>query len=186
MAGAIIDPEQSASMNTEIDGRIYAVATTGAQRTGSAWVNSGVGVNFHTNSTTGAGGIFVDQDTYTNNSSYYSFFQTIIPRTSTSATVSTDRVSNSLSGGAAATLLQNGFTTISGKMIRTPLYCRTQEISSNPLGSRGIFLGRLRDISLIKNMPSNVVVRDSSNNILGFSLAQSETTSSHAVLLNYS
>jgi hypothetical protein len=182
MAGAIIDPEQSASMNTEIDGRIYAVATTGAQRTGSAWINYGIGPIFHTTTATSTGGIFVDQNTFTYNSSYYSFFQTIIPRTSTSATVSTDRLYSTL----ATSLLQNGFTTLSGKMIRTPLYCRTQEISSNPLGSRGIFLGRLRDISLIKNMPSNVVVRDYSNNILGFSLAQSETTSSHAVLLNYS
>jgi hypothetical protein len=183
MAGAIIDPEQSASMNTEIDGRIYAVATTGAQGTGSAWVSYGISANFHVNNYNNIGGIFVDQNSFIANSTlYYSFFQTIIPRTSTSATVSTDR----LSSNWLTSLLQNGFTTISGKMIRTPLYCRSQEISSNPLGSRGIFLGRLRDISLIKNMPSNVVVRDSSNNILGFSLAQSETTSSNAVLLNYS
>ena len=185
MAGAIIDPEQSASINTEIDGRIYAVTTTGAQRSGSAWINYGINSSFHVNSRTVAGGIFVDQNLATNNSSYYSFFQTIVPRTSTSATVTSDKLNSGISSNAAS-LLQNGFTTLSGKMIRTPLYCRTQEINGNPLGSRDVFLGRLRDISLIKNMPSNVVVRDSSNNILGFSLAQSETTSSHAVLLNYS
>ena len=184
MAGAIIDPEQSASINTEIDGRIYAVTTTGAQRTGSAWINYGIGPSFHANNRNNAGGIFVDQNLATNNSSYYSFFQTIVPRTSTSATVSADRLSSGLSGGTLATsLLQNGFTTLSGKMIRTPLYCRVQERNGT---TPNTFLGRLRDISLIKNMPSNVVVRDSANNILGFSLAQSETTSSHAVLLNYS
>jgi hypothetical protein len=74
----------------------------------------------------------------------------------------------------------SNYTTYSGKLARTPAYCYTTDTTPNS------FLGRLRDISVVKNMPSNAVVRDSSNNIVGFSFGQNETTANNAMLLNYS
>jgi hypothetical protein len=60
-------------------------------------------------------------------------------------------------------------TSIDGKSINSQLRC----ISS---GSN-YYLGRLRDITQMKPITTNQVVRDSSNNIIGFTVAASETSS---------
>jgi hypothetical protein len=69
-------------------------------------------------------------------------------------------------------------TTLSGKLVKSPARCYNT--------STNYFAGRLRDISIVRSFPSNLVVKDASNNILGFTLSRSEATSSyHTALFNY-
>jgi len=166
-AGAIIDPEQSASVDTEVDGRIYGVCTGGAPTNSGSISAMPVDAGFLTivddlmyhstvaSTTNSAGGRFVVFSPQVQ-STYVAFAEKYL----------TNRYSN--------------YTTYSGKLARTPAYCYTTATTPNS------FLGRLRDISVVKNMPSNVVVRDSSNNIVGFSFGSNETTANNAMLLNYS
>ena len=180
MAGAIIDPEQSASLNTEADGRLYGIISNNAVATGSIaeGLTAGMPTDFHRNAVSSGLTAFA----FSGNSSatgYRGSFTVIYPRQTALLTATTDKNYTSFN----TSMLSNGYTTLGGRLVRTPMYCKVQERNST---AQNAFLGRLRDISMIKNMPSNVVVRDSSNKILGFSISQSETTSSNAVLLNYS
>ena len=166
-AGAIIDPEQSASIDTEVDGRIYGVCTTGATTNSGSSASTPMGSNLLI--ATNAGLYHITTANGVNSS--YSRFVVFSPQVQSTYVAFaekylTDRYSN--------------YTTYSGKLARTPAYCYTTDTTPNS------FLGRLRDISVVKNMPSNAVVKDSSNNIVGFSFGLNETTANNAMLLNYS
>jgi hypothetical protein len=80
------------------------------------------------------------------------------------------------SGGKTDT----GYTTISGKLVKVPIMC---QVNNNT--SPYYYLGRIREISMVKNMPSNQIIRDASNNILGFTVGKGETTTQETILLNY-
>jgi len=174
VAGSIIDPEQSgSSLDTEIDGRLYAVATTGVSTASGS--RSGLATNW-VNDVSSDTGILFQHSTYASaTTAGYSRFVFFLPNTKN---VSTAYCTKNANGFYPNNLSYSNYTTLSGKLVRTPVYC--SDITD------GKFLGRLRDISVIKQIPSNAVARDSSNNILGYSIAYSETTASQAMLLNYS
>jgi hypothetical protein len=167
LAGAIIDPEQSASYDTEVDGRIYGVASVGSP-INSGSNSNGIDTSFIVSSAGRAN--FLSHGISTNSSiSYTARFVVFSPQNQSILTVRAEKF---------LTSHYTNYTTYSGKLARTPVYCYSLSAST--------FLGRLRDISVVKNMPSNVVVRDSSNNIVGFSFGANETTANNAMLLNYS
>ena len=167
LAGAIIDPEQTSSYDTEVDGRIYGVATVGSCTT-SGSNNSGIVTSFITN--TGAGGnLFTHSTSANTTTSYIPRFVVFSPQNQSILTVRAEKF---------LTSHYTNYTTYSGKLARTPVYCFSLSAST--------FLGRLRDITVVKNMVGNAVVRDSSNNIVGFSFGANETTANNAMLLNYS
>jgi hypothetical protein len=174
MAGAIIDPEQSgSSSDTEIDGRLYAVANTGvATLSGS---QSGIGNRFVSDISGENANLFQHSTTANVTTAGYPRFVYFSPNTTTGLTATSTKNMNTY---LPVILNYSNYTTLSGKLVRTPVYCHSH--------TAGTFLGRLRDISVIRQMPSNAVVRDSSNNILGFSIGNSESTAGQAMLLNYS
>jgi len=167
VVGAIIDPEQSASYDTEIDGRIYGVASVGSCTT-SGSTSNGINTGFVTLSTTVANP-FTHSTNANNSTTYYPRFVVFFPQNQSILTVRAEKF---------LTSHYTNYTTYSGKLVRTPVYCYSLSAST--------FLGRLRDISVVKNMVGNAVVRDSSNNIVGFSFGANETTANNAMILNYS
>jgi len=175
-AGAIIDPEQSgSSADTEIDGRLYAVATSGvAPNSGS---QSGLTPSFVSENGGEQRIIFQHSTSASTGTVAYPRFVYFSPNTTTGLAVSSTKKNDT---NYPNNLTYSNYTTLSGKLVRTPVYCHALPVQS------GTFLGRLRDISVIRQMPSNAVVRDSSNNILGYSFGYTETTASQAMLLNYS
>ena len=167
LVGAIIDPEQTSSYDTEVDGRIYGVATVGSPTTSGSNA-SGIVTSFITG-TAAAANLFAHSTAGNSSTTYVPRFVVFFPQNQSILTVRAEKF---------LTSHYTNYTTYSGKLARTPVYCFSLSAST--------FLGRLRDISVVKNMPSNAVVRDSSNNIVGFSFGANETTANNAMLLNYS
>jgi hypothetical protein len=168
LAGAIIDPEQTSSYDTEVDGRIYGVATVGSCTTSGSSAQGGILTSFITSTATAAN-LFTHSTAVNNSVSYYPRFVVFSPQNQSILTVRAEKF---------LTSHYTNYTTYSGKLARTPVYCFSLSAST--------FLGRLRDITVVKNMVGNAVVRDSSNNIVGFSFGANETTANNAMLLNYS
>jgi hypothetical protein len=69
------------------------------------------------------------------------------------------------------------YITASGKLVKVPIFVHG--------GSNSNFLGRLREISMVKKMPSNQIIRDASSTIVGFTVGKDETTAQDTILLNY-
>jgi hypothetical protein len=68
------------------------------------------------------------------------------------------------------------YQTTSGRLVPAPIRC---------YGANSNFVGRLRDITIVKKSQSNQVLRDSSNNLVGFTISNLEGTPNQAVCLNY-
>jgi len=164
LLGSIIDPEQSVtSVDAELDGRLYGVATSGVSTSGTYTVAT----NFWTNN-----GAFLTHNTTANAASVSPpRFTILTPQTGSTLPVAVIKPS-------AVIVNVPTTTNYSGKYVRKTVNCATS-------GSFN-FLGRLRDMTWITALPSNEVVRDQSNNVLGYTLAASEITASATLLLNYS
>ena len=173
IAGAIIDPEQATSLYaTEADGRLYGISTCGTTYGAAA---STVGMNplFHTvgnfNLTCS---LFYDVGSAATATSTAAKFQIFTPR-----------IQSSSYGLTSEKYLFNpysSYTTISGKLVQNPVRCVSN------LDYTGSFAGRLRDINIVKNLPNNTILRDSSNAVVGFAVSANDTGSaSHTYLLKY-
>jgi hypothetical protein len=165
--GALLDPEQSSSYAAESDGRVYGVATSGVESTN---LSKGVSATLFTD-TLGAGhSLFNHSTTSPLTTTGYPKFVTFLPGSTSLNTIATDR--------NLANVYGTNYTTISGKLIKVPIRCFN--ISTN------YFAGRLRDMTMVRSFPSSLVVKDASNNILGFTLSNTETTgTNHTLLFNY-
>jgi hypothetical protein len=172
IAGAIIDPEQSSptsSLDAESDGRLYGIITNGT---------SGIPANF-----------FTSPSSYLNyltqnitNPSYGPRFVVFAPSISpfyTTMGVATEKSYNNANRGFYVT---RNYTSISGKFIRTPLKC-----VRNDSGPSTSYLGRLRDITLIRSSMNGIIIRDNiSNNVIGYTISSDNYSPNEAVLLNHS
>lgn len=69
------------------------------------------------------------------------------------------------------------FVSLSGKLTKLPIYMIDSNLYS--------FLGTLRDIYAIRNSSNNLVFRDGSSNIVGFTISASDGSSNNAILLSY-
>lgn len=164
LLGSIIDPEQSVtSIDAELDGRLYGVATSGVSTSGTYTV----GNNFWTNNAA-----FLTHTTTANAASVSPpRFVVLTPQTGSTLPVAVIKPATTIVNVPTT-------TTYSGKYVRTAMYC-TNSGSFN-------FLGRLRDMTWITALPSNDVVKDRSNSVLGYTVGSSDVSASAALLLNYS
>lgn len=70
----------------------------------------------------------------------------------------------------------SGLISNTGKLVKIPLYF---------IDANSAFQGTMRDIYAIRNSSNNLIFRDGSSNIVGFTISQSDTTANNAVLLSY-
>lgn len=159
IAGAIIDPEQNVTtIDAENDGRLYAIVSTGA---GTSATPTGVHTGSLLNYTAG-GALFSHNTALSTATIGYPRFLMFTPQSQSFTTASVEK-------HADFWYMNSSGNSLNGKLVSSQLRC----ISS---GSN-FYLGRLRDITYTKPIPTNQVVRDSSNGIFGFTIAASETAS---------
>ena len=157
IAGAIIDPEQNVTgSDAELDGRLYGVVTSYAFSTG---INSA----FWTDES--SAGVFLNHSP----TGTRCRFMTFVPQVNSTG---------SAVDAAKYTSDRYQYTTLSGKLADAPVYCTTQGTFT--------FLGRLRDMTVTTNLPSNIVVRSStSGSIFGYTLGASEAAANDTLLFKY-
>jgi hypothetical protein len=165
IAGAIIDPEESAptsSIDSEADGRLYGLVNCPA---------AGISTTFFANNTS----FLSQQNTVaTAQNGDTARFIVFKPGERFTMGVTTDKHSVGLAPSIR-------YTTISGKFVETALKCARFDD-----GVSTSYLGRLRDITMMKNAPTNYVIRDNNTGaIAGFTLGANETGANNSVLLNY-
>jgi hypothetical protein len=167
IAGAIIDPEQSGSAyDTETDGRVYGIATSGTATTGVTGISS----TFFTDALdTPQGSLFNHSTTANGSSAGYSRFVIFTPNFTSLSTISMER---NLVNVYTAT-----YTTLSGRLVQAPIRCYGRATSN--------FIGRLRDITITRPILSNQIVKDGSSNIVGFTLSTSEAAANHTAVFDY-
>lgn len=68
------------------------------------------------------------------------------------------------------------FLSISSKLVKLPLYFSRSNVS---------FIGTLRDTYMVRDFTSNLVIRDDSSNIVGFTVSTSEMTADSTIFLSY-
>ena len=165
IAGAIVDPEQStptSSFDAEADGRLYGIANFPA---------AGLSTTFFANNTS-----FLSQQntTATAQNGDTARFVVFKPNNRFTMGVTTDKHSVGLAPSVR-------YTTISGKFVDTTLKCARFDD-----GAATSYIGRLRDITMIKNSPTNYIIRDNNTGaIAGFTLSANESGVNNAVMLNY-
>jgi len=68
------------------------------------------------------------------------------------------------------------FLSISSKLVKLPLYFNQGNTS---------FIGTLRDVYMVRDFTANLVIRDASSNIVGFTVSSSEMTADNTIFLSY-
>ena len=160
VVGAIVDPEQTiTSVDAEADNRIYGFSVSDPS------TGDGIGIGF--NGAAGAtNAAFLEHGTVGAVSRTVSF----IPQSSTTRIMSVNKLGSPPSN----------YVTSGGKLVRTSL-----TVLQGTTSTKGIFLGRLRDMTMVRPMQHNLVVRDGSNNIIGFTVCASETAANDTLFFEY-
>jgi len=172
IAGAIIDPEQSISADTEIDGRLYGIVSAAELKSAT---NGNYSVASYTTSfLTDAGAYSPFTNNYDYNDTFlgtpgyqrYSKFVAFRPQLNAWLTINAEK------------FLVDRFATSNPTdiNIETPLRCYATSASNN-------FVGRLRDIVAIKNRTNGETLRNPNNRIVGYTISSVETAQNHAVCL---
>lgn len=160
VAGAIIDPEQtSTSIDSEVDGRLYAIATSGGNPT-SATLLSGLNPNFMSFSADTAavnsGSLFSHSTTAIGAAAHYPRFVGFAPQQQSTFTIMAEKTNT----------IVMAYSSFSGKVVQIPIKCTGK--------ANNYYLGRLRDINSVKPFLLNQVIKDQSNNTVGYAIAASE------------
>ena len=173
-AGAIVDPEQAAaSLDAETDGRLYGIATSGAQPISGN--PSGMNPNFMTFTTdtiqVNSGSLFGHTTTQVSTTEFYPRFVVLTPQQNSTIPVTAEKTNvNTIA-----------YFSFSGKTVQIPVKCVGKFTN--------YYIGRLRDVNSVRPFLLNQVIRDQSNNIVGYAIAASEyalpTTNVSAVCLPY-
>lgn len=166
IGGAIIDPEQNTtSIDAEADGRIYALATSGVPIT----AGYGLAPVFMLEGGTASGSLFTHRVDTSALGAGYSRFVGFYPQQQATLNIMSQKTNWPSITGYNPYYIYNAPN--SGKLIQNPILCGVSgSLTTN------YYLGRLRDINITKAIPANQIVRDSSNNIAGFTLAYAENT----------
>lgn len=162
VAGAIIDPEQaSTSIDAEVDGRLYAIATSGASATDGSRV-SGLNPNFmsFTADTTAvnSGSLFSHSTTAIGAAAHYPKFVGFTPQQQSTFTIMAEKTN----------VTTIAYPSFSGKVVQIPIKCTGK--------TNNYYLGRLRDINSVKPFLLNQVITNESNNTIGYAIAAHEYT----------
>jgi len=175
VAGAIIDPEQNTtSIDSEIDGRLYAIATSGGS-TSTGTLVSGLNPNFMTFSTdstaVNSGSLFSHSTTAIGASAHYPRFVGFTPQQQSTFTIMAEKTN----------VTTISYPSFSGKVVQIPIKCTGK--------TNNYYLGRLRDINSVKPFLLNQVITNASNNTIGYAIAAHEyalpATNVSAVCLPY-
>jgi hypothetical protein len=160
VVGAIVDPEQTiTSVDAEADNRIYGFFVSDPTSL------DGIGTTFN-NAAGASAAAFLEHGTGGSVGKMVSF----IPQSSTTRSMSVNKLGSP----------PNNYVTSGGKLVRTSL-----TVLQGVTSSKGIFLGRLRDMTMVRPMQHNLVVRDGSNNIIGFTAGASETAANDTLFFEY-
>jgi hypothetical protein len=174
IAGAIIDPEQSVSIDTELDGRLYGLVSAAELKsaTGPSYSVSNCTVSFLTDA--GA------YSPFTNTYDYNDTFVSTVGHQKNAKFVAFRPQSNAWLTINAEKFAIDRFATINpiDINIETPLRCYATSVSNN-------FVGRLRDIVAIKNRSNNETLRSPNNSIIGYTISRNETLQAHTMCLKY-
>ena len=170
MAGAIVDPEQTiTSVDAEADNRLYGVVT--APFSGGLNVVSqqnrvpGISDAFYGSTNSNAGNLF-DHSAFDN---YHPTFTLLTPQSTSSF------------GVTFFSLLEpptSDYYTLSGKFVKTPITIKSKSAPQR-------YVGRLRDINMIRQYTSNIVLTNQTGSIYGFTIGQSGNDLCNTILLNY-
>lgn len=187
--GAICDPESTnTTVDGETDGRLYGIAVGGNF--------SGVGGNTSNMLYTGQG--FGIANSVTPSASYFYSWDTTVATTNTSSPLTYCLVPGSGAFGSQAlfsaalntTAATNGSLTITrsnsrGQIPVLLMNNRTATFSANFV--QPSFLGRARETDIcLGRFANDIVIRDSGNNVLGYSISTSRNSStSVSVFLPY-
>jgi hypothetical protein len=155
IAGAIIDPEQTSAL-------VDAESDGRLYGVASSGNNTSINTAF-LNSYTGTTDLFNHSGT-----AGAVKFVMFTPQANSTFTAQMEKYYTNIYGS---------YNTMSGKLVPAPLRCYG--------GTNNNFLGRMRDITAIKNSQSNQVLRDSVNNVIGFTISNLEGSTNNAVVLNY-
>lgn len=156
ICGAIIDPQQTVtSVEAESDNRLYGYLRAGCSSGG------GIETGFLTGTND-----FLDYNGVSVNAKAVCFN----PQTSVIITINSTKF--------ATTTFLPTLLSLSSKLVKLPIYYTKY---SSPYQ----FLGTLRDIYAIRNSNNNLIFRDSSSNIIGFTVSVSDSSSDNTILLSY-
>ena len=111
-------------------------------------------------------GSFLDHSTSTNNSRHVIF----TPQQSVLKTMYCTKF-------VLGNFNSSGFISNTGKLVKIPLYFVD--------ATTGNFQGTLRDVYAIRASANNLIFRDGSSNIVGFTISRIDTTANDAILLSY-
>ena len=166
VAGAIVDPEQTTtSVDAEADNRLYGVAV------GPFSGSTGAGIVADSHSSTV--GFFGGSTSSTLGANAFSIL--------TPQSTSSFNAEKIIFGSATFV----SYLTISGKLSELPMTVIADQASA-PVANNS-YVGRIREIYAIRNLPTNLVLREPSGSIIGFTLGKSESSgnSYDTMLLNY-
>ena len=178
LAGAIVDPETeniTSSLDSEQDGRLYGVATSGCTFGANLNSSSAITSTFLTTSGNAGGtvGSFLSHDTPVSTvGNAIPKFVMFKPRDNALYTFAKGGLSNS-SYYTSASL------TLSGSIVQTAILC--YDFTNLK------FAGRIRDITPVRSQYNNTIVRNPAGTIIGYALSLNEiTTTTHTVLFSHS
>jgi hypothetical protein len=182
--GAIIDPEQStptSSLDAEADGRLYGVAgLSGATGIGPRMHHNHEGVGNPTFTSCLFETITADMGAVWDGPKFYMF----LPSSRFTMPCGGEKLSTQFTTPSSWTVGPN-YVRLSGKFVSTPVKCAKKSYQNFTEPQN--YVGRLRDISVIRDDFDNQVIRDEYvGKFLGYTIASSQTTQSNAILLNYS
>jgi hypothetical protein len=161
LAGAIIDPEQTVTLvDAESDNRIYGVATSGIVSGSNP--NRGLNPLFMVYNGSESASLFTHLTSANTSTTNNSKFVILLPQAQSTVTVQAEKPN--YRGEGANQFLQNA--SLSGGIIQIPIKCLNSDAEN--------FLGRLRDINQTQFYLLNQVIRDTSNNVVGFTISSHE------------
>jgi hypothetical protein len=176
-AGAIIDPEQStptSSIDAEVDGRLYGTAGLSG--------NTGLYRYMHVSISTFSGSLFETATWDLAGNVDNPKFNMFLPNSRFTMPCASEKFPPLANGNFAS---GPNYIRLSGKFVATPIKCGRKAVADY-VEIRN-YIGRLRDISLIRDDFDGQVIRDEYvGKFLGYTIASSQTTQSNAILLNYS
>jgi hypothetical protein len=172
IAGAIIDPEQSlptSSFDAEVDGRLYGLI--GSSIPQNTPTPSAVIFNFLTGNNSDSSFLSYSGAAPANTGSVGKA-GVFLPNTNTLYGISTDKFR------PEANIT---YSTLSGKLITSPLKCYI----STSAGTFPFYLGRLRDISISRDVPFGDILTDFDGTLIGYALSYSEVVSGDTIIFRH-
>jgi hypothetical protein len=126
-----------------------------------------------TNSTTGFPGFYENSPSFLDHNNTAASDKHVFFNPGQSSLLTGNAMKINATVGAA---LMPVFLSISSKLVKLPLYFNQGNAS---------FIGTLRDTYMVRDFTNNLVIRDASSNVVGFTISTSEMTADNTIFLSY-